>query len=159
MHTGRRAHLVRGRFERLRERGGRLLHFTQAMEQIRRLRQHIDHRRDQHGVRDSFACDRLAEALRIELWNRDLTGAKSRRGEHEPESPRCEKSARHANAPTFLQREPEVGVINVLQNICMPDLHTFRPARCAAGVDKRQNGVWIVNWIRDRSRSERPAGS
>src|SRR5439155_17004129 len=50
----------------------------------------------------------------------------------------------------FLQREPEVGVIDILQNICMPDLHTFRPARRATGVDKRQNGVRIVNWIRDR---------
>src|SRR5437899_3554356 len=50
---------------------------------------------------------------------------------------------------TFCKRKPEVSVIDVLQNICMPDLDAFRPARCAAGVDKRQNGVWIVNWIRD----------
>ncbi len=50
---------------------------------------------------------------------------------------------------TFLKREPEVGVIDVLQNICMPDLDTFRPARCAAGIDEGENGVRIVNWIRN----------
>src|SRR5882724_10181521 len=50
---------------------------------------------------------------------------------------------------TFFKREPEVGVIDVLQNICVPDLDAFRPARCAAGVDERQDGVWIVNWIRN----------
>src|SRR5690242_20532057 len=50
---------------------------------------------------------------------------------------------------TVLKREPEVSVINVLENICMPDFDAFRPARCAAGVDKRQNCVWIVNWIQD----------
>src|SRR6266496_3638266 len=47
----------------------------------------------------------------------------------------------------FLQREPKVGVIDVLQNICMPHLNTFRPARRATGIDKRQDGVRIVNWI------------
>src|SRR6266480_77692 len=29
----------------------------------------------------------------------------------------------------------------------MPHLNTFRPARCAAGVDKRQNRIRIVNRI------------
>src|SRR6266403_247928 len=51
--------------------------------QLRRLRQHVDHRRHQHRVRDAFALDCLAETFRAELWNSDLTGAKSRRGEHE----------------------------------------------------------------------------
>src|ERR1700730_18646128 len=50
---------------------------------------------------------------------------------------------------TFFKREPEVGVIDVLQDICMPDLDAFRPARCAAGVDERQDGVRMVNWVRN----------
>src|SRR4029077_4802704 len=50
---------------------------------------------------------------------------------------------------TFLKREPEVSVINVLENICMPDLNAFRSAGCAARVDESENGVWIVNWIRE----------
>src|SRR4051812_8495057 len=52
---------------------------------------------------------------------------------------------------TFFKREPEVGVIDVLQNIRMPDLHTFRPAGCATGVDESENRIRIVNRIRDRA--------
>src|SRR5260370_30498135 len=50
---------------------------------------------------------------------------------------------------TFLKREPEVSVINVLENICMPDLDAFRPAGCAARVDESENGVGVINWIRN----------
>src|SRR6266478_5655014 len=117
--------------------------------QLRRLRQHIDHRRHQHRVSDPFALNGLAEGLRIELWNSDLTGAESRRGEHERKIRDVKNRRGMQMHRTILKREPEVGVIDVLQNICMPDLDAFRPARCAAGVDKRQNGVWMVNWIRN----------
>src|SRR5439155_2712448 len=48
---------------------------------------------------------------------------------------------------TFLKREPKVGVIDVLQNICMPHLNTFRPASRAAGVDESENRIRIVNRI------------
>src|SRR6266404_4625315 len=85
--------------------------------QLRRLRQHVDHRRHQHGVRDAFALDRFAERLRIKLWNSDLTSAESRRGEHKRKI-RDVKNWRGMQVHrTFLKREPEVGVIDVLQNI------------------------------------------
>ena len=97
---------------------------------------------------DAFALNRLAERLRIELWNSDLAGAKSRRREHERKIRDVKNRRRMQMHRSFLKREPKVGVIDVLQNICMPDLDAFRPASCAAGVDKGQNGVRIVNWIR-----------
>src|SRR4029077_13320346 len=117
--------------------------------QLRRLGQHIDHRRHQHCVSDPFALNGLAEGLRIELWNSDLTGAESRSREHERKIRDVKNWRGMQMHRTFLKREPKVGVIDVLQNIRMPDFDAFRPARCAAGVDKRQNGVWIVNWIPD----------
>src|SRR4029077_13348272 len=110
---------------------------------------HIDHRRHQHRVCNAFAFDRFAERLRSKLWNSDLTGAESRRGEHERKICDVKNWCGMQMHRTFLKREPKVGVIDVLQNICVPDLDAFRPARGAAGVDKRQNGVWIVNWIPD----------
>src|SRR4051794_12220986 len=106
------------------------------------LRQHIDHGWHQHGVRDAFALDCLEKRLRIELWNRDLTDAKSRRRKHERKIRDVKNRRGMQMHGTFLKREPEVGVIDVLQNICMPDLDAFRPAGCAAGVDECQNGVW-----------------
>ena len=100
-------------------------------------------------MRDAFALDCFAERLRIKLWNKDLTSAKRRRGEHERKIRDVKNWRGMQMHRTFLKREPKVGVIDVLQNICMPDLDAFRPAGCAAGVDKGQNGVWIVNWIRN----------
>src|SRR4029077_9867393 len=102
-----------------------------------------------YRVRDAFALDYLAETFRAELWDRDLACAESRRGEHERKVRDVKNRRGMQMHRTFLKREPEVGVIDVLQNIRMPDFDAFRPARCAAGVDKRQNGVWIVNWIPD----------
>src|SRR5207253_10840875 len=51
--------------------------------QVRRLQQRREQRRPQHRVSDPFAWNGLAEGLRIELWNSDLTSAESRRGERE----------------------------------------------------------------------------
>src|ERR1700733_10999361 len=55
----------------------------QALEviarQLRKLRQQVDHRRDEHGIVHAFALHRLAERLGAELRNRDLTCAKGGR--------------------------------------------------------------------------------
>jgi len=50
---------------------------TGILLQRRKLREHIDHRWHQHSVRDAFALDRLAEALRIELWYRNWQAPKA----------------------------------------------------------------------------------
>src|ERR1700747_1201341 len=100
-----------------------------------------------HSVCDTFALDRVAERLRIELWNSDLAGTESRRGKHERKIRDVKNRRGMQMHRTFLKREPEVGVIDVLQNICMPDLDAFRPTGCAARVDEGENRIRIVNRI------------
>src|SRR5207244_5851141 len=94
-----------------------------------------------------FALDRVAERLRIELWNSELAGAESRCREHEWKISDVKNRSGMEMHRTFLKWEPKRGMIEIFQNTCMRHLDAFRPARCAAGVDERENGVRIVNRI------------
>ncbi len=115
--------------------------------QVRELGQHVDHRRHQHRVGDAVALDRLAEALRAELWDRDLAGAESRRREQEREVRDVEHRRRVEEDTAFLVGHPVVEEVDVREDICVSQRDALRAPGRAARVDQGQDQVRVVNGL------------
>src|SRR5258705_12865376 len=84
--------------------------------QFLELSQHIDHRRHQHRMGDTFALDGLTEGLRTKLRNRRLTGTESGGCEHEGKV-RDMKYRRRVKVHTTLSiTHPVVHMVHIRQD-------------------------------------------
>src|SRR5258705_6105344 len=93
--------------------------------QFLELSQHIDHRRHQYRLGDTFALDGLTEGLRTKPRNRGLTGAESWRCEHEGKV-RNVKYRRCVKVHTTLSiTHPVVDVVHICQDVCVSQRHAF----------------------------------
>lgn len=92
----------------------------------------------------AFAFDRLAEALRIELGNRDLAGAESRRSEHGGKIGDVKNWRSVEIHSTLSVSHPIVEVVNVGQNIGVSHHNSLWLTSRATRVDKSQNRFRVV---------------
>src|SRR5689334_7353335 len=105
------------------------------ISQFLELSQHIDHRRHQYRMGDTFALDCLTKGLWTELRIRGLTSAESWRGEHEGKV-RNVKYRRCVQVHTTLSvAHPVVDVVHIRQDVRVSQRHPFRESSCAAGID------------------------
>src|SRR6266850_3143506 len=112
-----------------RNRGSAIAQSLEAREiivfQFLELGQHIDHRRHQYSMRDTFALDGFAEGLWAEPWNRGLTGAESWGREHKGKV-RNVKYRRCVKVHTTLSiTHPVVDVVHICQDVCVSQRHAF----------------------------------
>src|SRR5258705_8691905 len=103
-----------------RNRGSAIAQSLEAREvivfQFLELSQHIDHRRHQYRMGDTFALDGLTEGLRTKLRNRRLTGTESGGCEHEGKV-RDMKYRRRVKVHTTLSiTHPVVHTIHIRQD-------------------------------------------
>src|SRR6266513_6025685 len=96
---------------------------------------------------DAFALDRLAKALRAELGNRDLVGAKCRSSEQEGEVDDVKHRRRVEIDRAFLVRHPVVEKVYVLKDICVTQRDTFGTAGRAACVDESEDRFRVVDGV------------
>src|ERR1700752_2047614 len=96
-------------------------------------------------MRNTLALHGLAERLRAELRNRDLTSPESRRSEHEREVGYVKNWCRMEIDTTFSVTHPVVHVVQVSQNVCMSECHTFGSTGSSAGIDEGKHGIRVVD--------------
>src|SRR6202041_2063804 len=98
-----------------------------------------------------FSFHGLAESLWAEFRNCDLAGAECRSREHAGKV--CDVKDRSGVEvdPAFGVAHPVVEVVDVGEDIAMRHHDAFWPPRCAARVDKAQNGLGIVKDLRNRA--------
>src|SRR5882724_5303695 len=106
-----------------RNRGSAIAQSFKAREvivsQFLELSQHIDHRRHQHRMGDTFALDGLTEGLRTKLRNRGLTGAESWRCEHEGKVRNVKYRCCVKIHTTLSITHPVVHMVHIRQDVCV----------------------------------------
>src|SRR6266852_6332462 len=95
-------------------------------------------------MRNPFARYGLAEGFRAELRNRDLTSPESRRSEHEGKVGDVKYWRRMEIDATFSVTHPVVHVVQIGQNVCVGECHTFWSARCPAGIYQCKYSIRVV---------------
>src|SRR6266403_4972369 len=107
--------------------------------QFLELSQHINHRRHQYRMGDTFALDGLTEGLRTKLRNRGLTGAESWRCEHEGKVRNVKYRRRVKIHSTFSVTHPIINVGHICENICVCQRHALRQTSGAARIDQSES--------------------
>src|SRR5580698_3026091 len=87
---------------------------------------------------------RVAENLCTKFRNRDLAGAECRGREHAGEVRDVKDGSGVQVGPAFGVAHPVVEVVDVSKDVRMRYHDAFRPAGCAARIDKPQNGLGII---------------
>ena len=118
-----------------------------------KLDQKINHRRHEHGVRDTFTLNRRTKTLRVELRNRDLARSKGRRRKHQRKIHDVKHGCRVKIDAAFFVRHPVVQEVNVGQDVGVRQRNTLGMTGRAAGVDQCQRRFGIVNRFRSRLRA------
>src|SRR5882724_2881514 len=98
-----------------------------------KLRQQVQHCRDQHRVGYAFALDQLTETLRAELWNRDLARTESRRCEHRGKVGNVKNRCRMQIDSAFSVSHPITEVVEVRHDVGVSHHDALRPACRATG--------------------------
>src|ERR1700722_9743643 len=112
-----------------------------------RLRQQVQHCRNEHRVGHALALDQLTETLRGELWNRDLERAESRCCEHGGKIGNVKNGCRMQIDTSFSVCHPIVEVVEVLQDVGVSDHDALGPARCATRIDESEDRFRVINRI------------
>src|SRR5216683_5475888 len=100
------------------------------------LSQQVDHCRHQYCLTDAFSFDRLAEAPRAKLRNRDLADAESRCGEHERKIQDVKNRRGVEMYTTFSVGHPVVEMVHIREDIRVSQHNAFGTASCSARVDE-----------------------
>src|SRR6266446_4306226 len=96
-------------------------------------------------MRNTFALYGLAEGVRAELRNRDLTSSESRRSEHERKVGYVKYRRGVEIDTTFSVTHPVVHMVQISQNVGMSECHTFGPACGPTGIDKCKYSIRVVD--------------
>ena len=107
----------------------------------------IDHRRNQNGVANVLALDSLTEALRTELWNRNLGRTERRRRKHRGKVGDVKDGCGMEKHAALGVSHPVIQMIDIGQNVSVSDHHALGMAGSSARVNKSQNRVRIINYI------------
>ena len=109
-----------------------------------KLRQQVDHRRDQHGAGDLIFLDRFTESGWREACKRELARPEDGRREHRGKI-RDMEDRRGVEIDAALPiSHPVVETLNIRQHVRVRQHHTLRSTGRAAGIYQCQNRIGIV---------------
>src|SRR5277367_69269 len=94
---------------------------------------------------DALAFDGLTEGLRVELWNRDLRCAESRRRKHGGKVSNMKQGCCMQVDGAFCVSHPVVEVVDIGQDISVSHHYTLGPASRAARVNESQYRIRVVH--------------